>query len=74
MVTRKIRRLALAGAMLLAPLGLLYASPAGADIYNPRLSTGGCITGIADMQDGRPVCRIISNDTTFHNESDGGVW
>ena len=59
MVTRKIRRLAVAFALLLAPLGVLYASPASADTYYPRLSTGGCITGIADTYNGQPVCRVV---------------
>ena len=73
MVTRRIRRAALAFVLLLAPLGLLHVSPAGADSYHPRLSTGGCITGIADAYQGQPVCRVISNDTGFQNYSDGGV-
>jgi hypothetical protein len=59
MVTRKIRRGALTLALLAAPLGLLHASPASADTYYPRLSTGGCITGIADTYNGEPVCRVV---------------
>ena len=75
MVTRKIRRLALAFVMLLAPLGLLYASPASADTYYPRLSTGGCITGIADTYQGEPVCRVIGGRShTITIITDGQPW
>ena len=61
MASRKTRRTVLALAILAAPLGLAATgSPAGADDrILPRLSTGGCITGIADTIDGQPVCRVI---------------
>ena len=59
MASKKIRRAALALAILSAPIGIAAASPAGADVYYPRLSTGGCITGIADTRNGEPVCRVI---------------
>ena len=59
MVTKAVRRTVLALAIVAAPIGLATASPAGADLYYPRLSTGGCITGIADTYNGEPVCRVI---------------
>jgi hypothetical protein len=74
MALKNVRRAALALAILAAPVGLSLASPASADSYHPRLSTGGCITGIADTRNGEPVCRVISNDTTFHNYSEGQAW
>ena len=61
---KRLRRTALAAALLAAPLGLAAASPASADILYPRLSTGGCITGIADTVNGEPVCRVIG--ASFH--------
>lgn len=59
MATKKVRRAALALAVLSAPIAVAAASPASADILYPRLSTGGCITGIADTVNGEPVCRVI---------------
>jgi hypothetical protein len=75
---RKTRRLALALATLAAPVSLSLASPApaAADTILPRLSTGGCITGIADTHNGQPVCRIVGGSTWSGttNYSDGGIW
>jgi hypothetical protein len=59
MASKKTRRAALAVAILAAPVSLSLASPASADTYHPRLSTGGCITGIADTHNSQPVCRVI---------------
>jgi hypothetical protein len=64
MASKKTRRTVLALAILAAPLGLAAAgSPASADTLYPRLSTGGCITGIADTVKGQPVCRVIGTSS-----------
>lgn len=73
MVTKAVRRTALALAIVAAPIGLAAASPAGADTYSPRLSTGGCITGIADTYNGQPVCRVITGSNSLPI-FDVGVW
>ena len=64
MVAKRTRRAALALAILAAPLALASATPAGADTYTPRLSTGGCILGLPVTVDGTPRCRIITGVTT----------
>ena len=65
MASRKTRRAVLGLAILAAPLGLAAGgSPAGADTILPRLSTGGCITGIADTYNGQPVCRVIDGSSS----------
>jgi hypothetical protein len=76
MASRKIRRAALALAVLAAPIGVAAASPASADAYYPRLSTGGCITGIADTRNGEPVCRVIGaqSNTTIIIITNGDPW
>ncbi len=78
MASKKARRTVLALAILAAPLGLAATgSPAGADTILPRLSTGGCITGIADTYNGEPVCRVIGGSSWsghITNVSDGGIW
>ena len=58
MSASKTRRAVVALTLLTAPI-LTLASPARADTYYPRLSTGGCIIGIADTYNGEPVCRVI---------------
>jgi hypothetical protein len=74
MASRKIRGAALALAVLAAPIGVA-ASPASADAYYPRLSTGGCITGIADTRNGEPVCRVIgAQSQTVTIITDGASW
>ena len=73
MAAKKTRRAALALAILATPISLSLASPAGADTISPRLSTGGCITGIADVVNGQPVCRVINNSFSgITNYWDGG--
>ena len=78
MAARKTRRTVLALAIMAAPLGLAATgSPAGADTILPRLSTGGCITGIADTVDGRQVCRVVGGSSWsghITNVSDGDIW
>ncbi len=76
MARKKTRRAVLALAILAAPLGLAATgSPAGADSIHPRLSTGGCITGIADTYNGRPVCRVIDGSWggTTNYTPEGGI-
>ncbi len=75
MASSHTRRAALALALLTAPIVSL-AAPANADTYHPRLSTGGCITGIADTHNGQPVCRVIGGHTTMIIVGDvgGDTW
>lgn len=75
-MSKNLRRAALAAAILAAPAGLSLASPASADINLPRLSTGGCITGIADTVNGQPVCRIIGaySGTINYSGEMRGAW
>jgi hypothetical protein len=63
--TRRVRRAVLALAILAAPVTMAVATPASADSYHPRLSTGGCITGIAVVVDGTPRCRVIGGEPPF---------
>ena len=72
MTVKRIRRAALALAILAAPIGVSLASPAAADTYSPRLSTGGCITGIADTYNGQPVCRVIGGSSGYQVIGDVG--
>jgi hypothetical protein len=64
-MVRRLRRAALAAALLAAPLGLAAATPASADTYLPRLSTGGCISGFPVTIDGTPKCRVLTGVVTF---------
>lgn len=74
-MSKKIRRTVLALAIVAAPLGLAATgSPAGADTLYPRLSTGGCITGIADTVNGQQVCRTIGTwSGTTNYTPEGGI-
>lgn len=72
-MSKNIRRAALALSILAASAGVATASPASADTILPRLSTGGCITGIADTYGGQPVCRVIGTDEGVP-VFDVGVW
>ena len=71
-MSERTRRATLALSILAASVGVAAASPASADTILPRLSTGGCITGIADTYEGKPVCRIIGGDSGWWVLNDHG--
>ena len=73
-MSKNVRRAALALSILAAPAGMSLATPASADTILPRLSTGGCITGIADTYEGKPVCRIVGGESGGLTVETSGDW